>query len=62
MHRRFTEWTNAGVWAELHRLALDELGARGEPDWSHHAIDSVHTRAARGQVSTGPKQVERAIR
>ncbi|SEC49079.1 Transposase DDE domain-containing protein [Streptomyces sp. PAN_FS17] len=27
--RRFTEWTEARVWARLHRLVLDELGARG---------------------------------
>ena len=33
-HRRFTEWTKARVWAKLHRLILDELGARGELDWS----------------------------
>ena len=43
--RRFTEWTEARVWAKLHRLILDELGARGELDWSRCAIDSVHLRA-----------------
>lgn len=31
-HRRFTEWTKARVWATLHRLVLDEIGARGELD------------------------------
>lgn len=44
-HRRFTEWTKARVWAKLHRLVLDELGSRGELDWSRRAIDSVNTRA-----------------
>ncbi len=44
-HRRFTEWTKARVWAKLHRLVLDELGARGELDWSRCAIDSVTMRA-----------------
>ncbi|GAA2439571.1 hypothetical protein GCM10010405_23640 [Streptomyces macrosporus] len=44
-HRRFTEWTRARVWARLHRLTLDELGARGEPARSRRAIDSVHLRA-----------------
>ncbi len=39
--RRFTEWSQARVWAMLHRLVLDEPGARGEPDWSRCAIDSV---------------------
>ncbi|GHA90666.1 transposase [Streptomyces clavifer] len=33
-HRRFSEWSKARVWAKLHRLVLDELGARGELDWS----------------------------
>lgn len=45
VHRRFTEWSKARVWAKLHRLVLDELGARGELDWSRCAIDSVNMRA-----------------
>jgi transposase len=44
-HRRFSEWSKARVWARLHRLVLDELGARGELDWSRCAIDSVNMRA-----------------
>jgi transposase len=44
-HRRFSEWSRARVWAKLHRLVLDELGARGELDWSRCAIDSVNMRA-----------------
>ncbi|MFD5473590.1 transposase, partial [Streptomyces sp. NPDC127105] len=40
-HRRFTEWSKARVWAKLHRLVLDELGARGDLDWSRCAIDST---------------------
>lgn len=47
-HRRFTEWSAARVWARLHRLVLDELGARGELDWSRCAIDSVSVRAGKG--------------
>ncbi|GAA3215084.1 hypothetical protein GCM10020256_16400 [Streptomyces thermocoprophilus] len=53
-HRRFTEWTAARVWAKLHRVILDELGARGELDWSRCAIDSVNTRALKG----GPDRSE----
>lgn len=41
-HRRFTEWSAARVWAKLHRLVLDELGSRGELDWSRCAVDSVN--------------------
>jgi hypothetical protein len=33
------------VWGKLHRLVLDELGSRGELDWSRCAIDSVNMRA-----------------
>ncbi|WP_086003377.1 IS5 family transposase, partial [Nocardiopsis halotolerans] len=58
-HRRFTEWTRARVWAKLHRLVLDELGARGELDWSRCAIDSVNMRALKGGDLTGPNPVDR---
>jgi hypothetical protein len=33
------------VWAKLHRLVLDELGARGELDRSRCVIGSVNMRA-----------------
>lgn len=46
--RRFTEWTEARVWAKLHRLVLDELGSRGGLDWSRCATDSVSVRALKG--------------
>lgn len=46
-HRRFSEWSKARVWAKLHRVVLDELGSRGELDWSRCAIDSVNMRALR---------------
>lgn len=49
VHRRFSEWTAARVWAKLHRLVLDELGARRELDWSRCAIDSVNMRALNGR-------------
>nr|WP_234533595.1 IS5 family transposase [Streptomyces shenzhenensis] len=58
-HRRFTEWRRARVWGKLHRLVLDELGARGELDWSRCAIDSVNMRALKGGNLTGPNPVDR---
>ncbi|MDN3248528.1 MULTISPECIES: IS5 family transposase [unclassified Streptomyces] len=58
-HRRFAEWTKARVWAKLHRLVLDELGARGELDWSRCAIDSVNMRALKMGCLTGPNSVDR---
>lgn len=42
VYRRFAEWSKARVWAKLHRLVLDELGWKGELDWSRYAIDSVN--------------------
>ncbi|CAM5259630.1 IS5 family transposase IS1647 [Streptomyces xanthochromogenes] len=57
--RRFTEWSQARVWAKLHRLVLDELGARGELDWSRCAIDSVSVRALKGGPLTGPNPTDR---
>nr|WP_246342736.1 IS5 family transposase [Actinomadura verrucosospora] len=58
VHRRFTEWTQERVWAKLHRVVLDELGAAGELDSSRCAIDSVGVRASRGEL-TGPNPVDR---
>ncbi|MFJ3971217.1 IS5 family transposase [Streptomyces parvus] len=58
-HRRFTHWTEARVWAELHRLVLDEPGSRGELDRSRCAIDSVSLRAAKGGPLTGPNPTDR---
>ncbi|RZU37815.1 putative transposase of IS4/5 family DUF4096 [Streptomyces sp. BK022] len=58
-HRRFTEWSKARVWAKLHRLVLDELGARGELDWSRCAIDSVNMRALKKGDLTGPNPADR---
>ncbi|MFC0039630.1 IS5 family transposase [Actinomadura rayongensis] len=58
-HRRFTEWTRARVWVKLHRLVLDEVGARGGLDWSRCAIDSVSVRASKGGPLTGPNPVDR---
>ncbi|GAB2633721.1 hypothetical protein GCM10027168_74850 [Streptomyces capparidis] len=46
-HRRFAEWSRERVCARLHRLVLDELGVRGEPDWTRCAIDSVNMRATK---------------
>ena len=31
-HRRFGQWTEAGLWRRLHHAALEELGSRGVID------------------------------
>ncbi|MFF7359140.1 IS5 family transposase [Streptomyces filipinensis] len=57
--RRFTEGSQARVWAKLHRLILDELGSQGELDWSRCAIDSVSVRAGQRGPLTGPNPTDR---
>ncbi len=52
-HRRFTMWTEAGLWRRLHRAVLDELGARGEVDWTSAIIDAASVRAKRGAPRPG---------
>ncbi|KAA6213430.1 IS5 family transposase [Streptomyces albofaciens JCM 4342] len=59
VHRRFTEWSAARVWAKLHRVLLDQLGAIGGVDWSRCAIDSISVRAVKGGPLTGPNPTDR---
>nr|WP_189220222.1 IS5 family transposase [Streptomyces ruber] len=59
VYRRFAQWSRERVWARLHRAILDELGARGELDWSRCAIDSVSVRAAKKGPLTGPDPTDR---
>ena len=47
-HRRLTAWTEAGLWRRLHRAVLDELGVRGELDWTSAIADAASVRAKRG--------------
>lgn len=37
-----------GLWRRLHRAVLDELGARGELDWTSAIVDVASVRAKRG--------------
>jgi transposase len=46
-HRRFTEWTRAGLWRRLHRAVLDEPGGQGMIDWSRAVCDGASVRAKR---------------
>lgn len=47
-HRRFTAWTKVGMWRRLHQAVLDELGARGELDWTSAIVDAASVRAKGG--------------
>ncbi|WP_331725281.1 IS5 family transposase [Streptomyces zaomyceticus] len=57
-HRRFSVWTASGVWRRLHRVVLDEIGARGGLDWSSVIVDAASVRAKKGDL-TGPNPVDR---
>jgi len=46
--RRFSEWTDAGVWPEVHRRLLDRLGKDGGIDLQHVVVDSQSVRAVKG--------------
>jgi transposase len=46
--RRLRDWTQAGVWGQLHALLLAELHAADQIDWSRAAADGSHVRAKRG--------------
>lgn len=49
-HRRFTEWTKAGLWRRLHHAVLDELGSQGLIDWSRAVLDGASVRAKKGDL------------
>jgi transposase len=46
--RRLRDWHLAGVWKQIWKLLLDELGLAGVIDWSTSALDSCSVRALFG--------------
>jgi transposase len=57
-HRRFTEWTAAGLWDQLHRAALDRVAADVGIDGSRALVDSIGAQAAKSEAN----RAERARR
>ena len=49
-HRRFTQWTRAGLWVRLHQQFLHRLGVVSEVDWSRAIVDSISVRAEKGAM------------
>ena len=49
--RRFSEWTEAGLWPELHRRLLNRLGKEGGIDLQHVVVDSQSVRAVKGGIT-----------
>ncbi|MFD6170314.1 transposase [Streptomyces coeruleorubidus] len=58
-HRRFTAWTEAGLWRRLYRVAVrDGLAGPGESGWAAAIVKAARLRA--GQVpATGRRQAPR---
>ena len=46
--RRLGEWQAAGVWANLHRVLLEQLQDANALNWSRAALDSASVPAKKG--------------
>lgn len=49
--RRLEQWTRAGVFEQLQRVLLNELGQRGQVDMRRASLDSSAVRASKGGPS-----------
>ncbi|WP_406407472.1 IS5 family transposase [Streptomyces sp. NBC_01643] len=58
--RRLRDWTEAGVWPQLHEVLLAELRGAGLLDMDDAAVDGSHVRALKRGAHTGPSPVDRA--
>jgi putative transposase len=61
-HRRFSEWTEAGVFERLWREELAAYDAEHGIDWHWLALDGAMTKAPSGGAATGPNPTDRAKR
>jgi transposase len=52
--RRFRDWTQAGIWDEVHRKLLRQLGERGKLKTERVVIDSAVVRALKGGRTPAP--------
>ena len=52
--RRFSKWTQAGVWPQVHRKLLNILGKAGEIDLTVVIVDSASVRALKGGLQADP--------
>jgi len=50
--RRFDEWTDAGIWPELHHRLLNRLGKAGGVNLDRVVVDSQSVRAVKGGART----------
>jgi len=61
-HRRFQEWTHAGVFERLWALDLQEYDELREIQWGYQAMDGAMTKAPLGGKRTGPNPTDRSKR
>ena len=61
-HRRFQEWTEAGVFAEFWRSGLVAYDALKGIEWEWLSCDGAMGKAPLGGVETGPNPTDRAKR
>jgi len=54
--RRLRDWTEAGVWPQLHQVLLDELRAAGKLDLETAVVDGSHVRALKGGLTPALRQ------
>ncbi|MGW0662181.1 IS5 family transposase [Streptodolium elevatio] len=59
VHRRFTIWSESGLWGRLHRRLRELLADAGLVDLSRVLVDTAHVRAKKGGELTGPSPVDR---
>lgn len=52
--RRLRDWTEAGVWDQVHRLLLEKLHGANKLDWSRVVVDSSSVRAVFGGPRPAP--------
>lgn len=55
--RRLRDWTEAGVWPQLHEVLLAALRAAGLLEIDDAAIDGSHVRALKGGLTPGLRRL-----
>lgn len=59
--RRLRDWTEAGLWRQLHVALLTELRAAGFLEMDDCAIDGSHVRALKGGSTPGRRRSTGAV-
>jgi transposase len=62
--RRLQEWTELGIWQQIHQLFLDKLRTADQLDWSRVLIDCSQVKAPLGgqkQAQIRPIAAARAV-